>query len=175
MSDGEDRDAMGWIRESYEGVTDIINTLVDQRAEYQEEALRYLLDRERARGEVIGEERGSRRAYLRTIAAVGVGGGLVTAYEASSRDQTTPPEPVPESQFQPGETYGWNKVGGCLSGQQEDFVTDFVEDSSYTRTDLRYGVESDGNLLIYEPSEKEEGYEPVEESRDDNFECEVGG
>lgn len=76
------------------------------------------------------------------------------------------------SGFSPGELNTWDSVEKCLSSEQEESVTEVVgRYDKLSRNDLRYSVETDGNIIMHQPSE--DGYEPIAETRDNDFMCEI--
>lgn len=76
-----------------------------------------------------------------------------------------------QSGFKAGKLNTWDNVNRCLSDDQESAVSEFVGENDYSRNELRYSVESDGNVVIYVPSE--DGYSPISETKDDDFMCKV--
>lgn len=127
----------------------------------------------------------SRRDYAKVagLSAIAAAGGLASTSasiadllsEDSSGDaeggpvDDTPAEP---EGYSPGELNNWDSIEKCLSTEQEESVTEVVERySDLSRNDLRYSVETDGNVLIHEPSE--DGYRPIAETKDNDFMCDI--
>jgi hypothetical protein len=80
---------------------------------------------------------------------------------------------TPEPQgYSPGELNEWDSIEKCLSTEQEESVTEVVERyESLSRNDLRYSIETDGNVIVHEPAE--DGYRPIAETTDNDFMCEI--
>jgi len=116
-----------------------------------------------------------RREYLKLGTGVGatafaggaLGSYLLGAFGGGNGNSASQPQG-----FSPGELNNWDSVEKCLSSEQEGSVTEVVERyDSKSRNDLRYSVETDGNVIIHEPDE--DGYRPIAETTDNDFMCEI--
>ena len=126
----------------------------------------------------------ARRDVLNKVVGVFAGAiGVLTAEEAidylsqggGSGAQAGGGSPEPGSGpqgYSPGKLYEWGSIKGCLSDEQEDSVLEYEERSEdFSRHDVKYSIETDGNLIIREPDES--GYKPVVETTDNNFMCDI--
>lgn len=93
--------------------------------------------------------------------------------EQEASEPTTPGGSSSGSQgYSPGELNNWDSIENCLSGEQGESVTEVVERyGELSRNDLRYSVETDGGIIMHKPDE--EGYEPIAETKDNDFMCEI--
>lgn len=121
----------------------------------------------------------NRRKVWKLAGLTALGGGALVAEEAreylsgNGGGQAPPATDTPEpSGYAPGELNGWDSIEKCLSSEQEESVSEVVgRYDSLSRNDLRYSVETDGNIIMHKPAQ--DGYEPVAETRDNDFMCDI--
>lgn len=123
----------------------------------------------------------ARRDVLNKI----VGGGVIVAGVLGAEEareylsgngggqRETPAKGTPgTSGYSPGELNNWDSIEKCLSSEQEESVSEVIgRYDNLSRNDLRYSVETDGNVIMHRPAE--DGYEPIAETRDNDFMCEI--
>jgi hypothetical protein len=83
-----------------------------------------------------------------------------------------PATDTPESGFSPGALNEWDSIEKCLSREQEESVSEVVgRYDNLSRNDLRYSLETDGNVVMHRPAE--DGYEAIAQTRENDFMCEI--
>lgn len=126
----------------------------------------------------------SRRDYAKVAglsaiaAAGGIGSTVISALDYGDSSEGAGGGPVdetaqPENEgYSPGELTDWDSIENCLSREMEESVSEVVERyGELSRNDLRYSVETDGNVIMHKPDE--DGYQPIAETRDNDFMCEI--
>jgi hypothetical protein len=99
----------------------------------------------------------------------GDSGGQTASPKTETPETTASPEPAG---YAPGELNQWDSIEKCLSSEQEESVSEVVgRYDSLSRNDLRYSVETDGNIIMHRPAE--DGYQPVAETKDNDFMCDI--
>lgn len=114
----------------------------------------------------------TRRKVWKLGGLVAIGGGLLAAEEGREYYSGGGNDASESSGLSPGELNQWDSIEKCLSPEQEESVTEVVgRYDSLSRNDLRYSVETDGNIIMHKPAE--DGYKPIAETRDNNFMCDL--
>lgn len=124
----------------------------------------------------------TRRDYAKVagLSAIAAAGGIastsVSIADLLSEDSSQEPASVDQSQeqegYSPGELNKWDSIENCLSREMEESVSEVVERyGELSRNDLRYSVETDGGIIMHKPDE--DGYQPIAETRDNDFMCEI--
>ena len=100
-------------------------------------------------------------SQMSATGATSLGEGLIKLQEATQESENDSKDIVI------GDQYNWSTIRECLSDGQRGSVDEVVSRTGYSREQMRYSVESDGNILFYSPPD----FNPIAETVDGNFQC----